>query len=184
MAFRKKFKLIIFPLLNPDGVDNGFGRCNANGINLNRDWKHFMQPETHAVKDRVEDLLRRHAGKVKFFIDFHSAEKDLFYVIPQDKLLKKDFSAEKRRKREKGDALIHTWISKLQSKFPDREFEVSYQSSREKAGATDDWMFLDHDVPALTWETGFLTDRQMIKGIADTATVELTKLLLEEEDKE
>ncbi len=181
VAFRKKFKLIVFPLLNPDGVDKGFGRCNANGINLNRDWKRFMQPETHAVKDRVEDLLRRHAGKVKFFIDFHSAEKDLFYVIPVDKLLKKDFGDEKRRRREKGNALIHTWISRIQSKFPDKEFEISYQSSREKAGATDDWMFLDHDVPALTWETGFLTDRRLIRGIADSATVELTKLLLEQE---
>jgi hypothetical protein len=184
VAFRKKFKLIIFPLLNPDGVDNGFGRCNANGINLNRDWKRFMQPETHAVKDRVEELLRHHSGKVRFFIDFHSAEKDLFYVIPQDKLLKKDFSEIKRKKREKGNALIHTWISKIQSKFPDKEFEISYQSSREKAGATDDWMFLDNDVPALTWETGFLTDRHLIKGIADTATVELTKLLLEQQDME
>ena len=184
VAFRKRFKLIIFPLVNPDGVDDGFGRCNANGINLNRDWKHFMQPETRAVKDRVEDLLRRHSGKVRFFIDFHSAEKDLFYVIPTDKLLKKDFSSEKRRKREKGNRLIHTWIEKLQSKFPDREFEISYQSSREKAGATDDWMFLDNDVPALTWETGFLTDRNTIKGIADTASVELTKLLLEQEETE
>ena len=182
VAFRKRFKLIIFPLVNPDGVDNGFGRCNANGINLNRDWKRFLQPETHAVKDRVDDLLRRHSGKIRFFIDFHSAEKDLFYVIPPDKLLKREFSAEKRKKREKGNALIHTWISKIQSKFPEREFEISYQSSREKAGATDDWMFLDNDVPALTWETGFLTDRDIIKGIADTATVELTKLLLEPEE--
>jgi predicted deacylase len=183
-AFRKKFKLVIFPLVNPDGVDDGFGRCNANGINLNRDWKRFLQPETHAVKDRVEQLLRRHSGKVRFFIDFHSAEKDLFYVIPTDKLLKKDFSAEKRRRREKGNALIHAWISRIQSKFPDKEFEISYQSSREKAGATDDWMFLDNDVPALTWETGFLTDRNTIKGIADTASVELTKLLLEQEETE
>ena len=84
------------------------------------------------------------------------------------------------KKERKGNALIHNWISKIQSKFPDKEFEISYQSSREKAGATDDWMFLDNDVPALTWETGFLTDRNMIKGIADTASVELTRLLLEE----
>jgi len=181
VAFRKKFKLIIFPLVNPDGVDNGFGRCNANGINLNRDWKKFMQPETHAVKERVEYLLRRHKDKVRFFIDFHSAEKDLFYIVPADKLMRRDITPEKRRKREKGNALIHTWISKIQSKFPEKEFEISYQSSREKSGATDDWMFLDHDVPALTWETGFMTDRNMIKGIADTASVELTKLLLEEE---
>jgi predicted deacylase len=181
VAFRKRFKLIIFPLVNPDGVDNGFGRCNANGINLNRDWKRFMQPETRAIKDRVEDLLQRHSGKVRFFIDFHSAEKDLFYVIPRDKLLRKDLSAEKHRNREKGNALIHTWISKIQSKFPEKEFEISYQSSREKAGATDDWMFLDNDIPALTWETGFRTDRDIIRGIADTASVELTKLLLEEE---
>jgi cytosolic carboxypeptidase protein 6 len=184
MAFRKKFRLIVFPLVNPDGVDDGFGRCNANGINLNRDWKHFIQPETRAVKERIEHLLGNKSEKVRFFIDFHSAEKDLFYVIPMDKLLKKDFSMEKRRRREKGNTLIHTWISKIQSKFPNKQFEISYQSSREKAGATDDWMFLDNDVPALTWETGFLTDRKSISSIADTASSELTKLLLQQDEAE
>jgi cytosolic carboxypeptidase protein 6 len=184
VAFRKKFRLIVFPLINPDGVDDGFGRCNANGINLNRDWKHFLQPETRAVKDRIEHILHGRAEKVRFFIDFHSAEKDLFYVIPTDKLLKKDFSNAKRKRREKGNALIHTWISKVQSKFPDRHFEISYQSSKEKAGATDDWMFLDNDVPALTWETGFMTDRKTIRNIADTASAELSKLLLLQEQPE
>lgn len=184
MAFRKKFRLIIFPLVNPDGVDNGFGRCNANGINLNRDWKRFMQPETRAIKNRIDHLLLNKTRKIRLFIDFHSAEKDLFYVIPMDKLVKRDFSLEKRKKREKGDAMIHAWISKIQSKFPNRQFEVSYQSSREKAGATDDWMFLDNDVPALTWETGFLTDRGSISSIADTASVELTKLLLLQDEEE
>jgi cytosolic carboxypeptidase protein 6 len=184
VAFRKRFRLIVFPLVNPDGVDNGFGRCNANGINLNRDWKHFLQPETRAVKDRIDHLSQNKKARVRFFIDFHSAEKDLFYVIPIDKLLKKDFSNEKRRRREKGDALIHNWISKIQSKFPGKNFEVSFQSSKEKAGATDDWMFLDNDVPAMTWETGFLSDRKSISSIADTASVELTKLLLQQDQSE
>jgi hypothetical protein len=177
-AFRKKFRLIVFPLLNPDGVDNGFGRCNANGINLNRDWKNFLQPETRAVRDRISHILHEKAEKVKFFIDFHSAEKDLFYVIPVDKLLKRDFTPARRKRREKGDELIHTWLSRIQSKLPADHLEISYQSSYEKSGTTDDWMFLENDVPSITWETGFLTDRKSIEKIARIGSRELTKLLL------
>ena len=47
--FRKEFEIIIVPMLNPDGVDEGNWRHNAGGVDLNRDWDLFVQP-TKAVK--------------------------------------------------------------------------------------------------------------------------------------
>ena len=72
---------------------------------------------------------------------------------------------------------------KLSQKRVDRwnSYFFPYESLNEESGATDDWMFLENDVPALTWETGYLTDRGSIKKMADTASVELTKLLLVQE---
>jgi len=75
--FRNKFTTIVFPLMNPDGVDLGHWRHNANGIDLNRDWVNFNQPEPRAVRDEVEKLISS-GKKIIFFIDFHSTQHDVF----------------------------------------------------------------------------------------------------------
>lgn len=33
---RDNFVFLVIPVLNPDGVDRGYYRCDTNGINLNR----------------------------------------------------------------------------------------------------------------------------------------------------
>jgi hypothetical protein len=45
----KETRLIVIPCVNPDGVNNGwsndgFGRCNAQGIDINRDFDYFWKP--------------------------------------------------------------------------------------------------------------------------------------------
>lgn len=45
----KETRLIIIPCVNPDGVkygrsSNGFGRCNAQGIDINRDFDYYWRP--------------------------------------------------------------------------------------------------------------------------------------------
>ena len=52
--FREKFDLKIIPNLNPDGVEHGHWRHNMAGIDLNRDWGPFTQPETQAAKSVVD----------------------------------------------------------------------------------------------------------------------------------
>lgn len=79
-------RLIIVPCVNPDGIqegqtDNGFGRCNAQGIDINRDfdyqWEYssnsryrtgntpFTTPEAQILRDLV---LKE---KPDIIIDFH-----------------------------------------------------------------------------------------------------------------
>jgi hypothetical protein len=43
--FRKQYSTYVVPLVNPDGVANGHWRHNAGGIDLNRDWFDFNQPQ-------------------------------------------------------------------------------------------------------------------------------------------
>ncbi|HPT65740.1 MAG TPA: M14 family zinc carboxypeptidase [Candidatus Woesebacteria bacterium] len=77
--------LYVVPSANPDGLidgntDNGFGRCQASGIDINRDfdyrWKKetsslyktlspFSSPESRALRDLVVDI------KPNDVIDFH-----------------------------------------------------------------------------------------------------------------
>jgi cytosolic carboxypeptidase protein 6 len=44
--FREDYCVFVVPMVNPDGVDNGHWRHNSGGIDLNRDWEDFNQPET------------------------------------------------------------------------------------------------------------------------------------------
>ncbi len=82
--FWDRYRIVSFPMLNPDAVDMGRWRHNLNGMDLNRHWvEDTEQPENKAVIDwlleNVED------GKMKFAIDFHSRDGDnAFYVTKRD----------------------------------------------------------------------------------------------------
>src|SRR5690606_34619577 len=56
--FRDKFLIYLFPLVNPDGVEGGHWRHNTGGIDLNRDWEDFNQPETRAIRDYLKKNIK------------------------------------------------------------------------------------------------------------------------------
>ena len=82
--FRKYFDVWAYPLMNPDGADNGHWRTNAAGVDLNRDWQFFNQPETRAVQRSLLPLLKRDDRKVFYAIDFHSTGQTVFYPILEE----------------------------------------------------------------------------------------------------
>lgn len=92
------FALYIVPCANPDGLlegtsNNGFGRCNANGLDINRDfpinWKEdyhsrvktgsapFSTAEARALRDLVEQLCPTFAADVHGWIDAVYGSGDL-----------------------------------------------------------------------------------------------------------
>jgi len=70
--FRNEFSIYAFPLLNPDGADFGNWRHNANGLDINRDWIDFTQPETQMVKTYFENKINE-GNKIRFALDFHTS---------------------------------------------------------------------------------------------------------------
>lgn len=78
--FRNKYAVFVVPCVNPDGVDNGHWRHNAGGIDLNRDWEQFNQPETKTVRKFMQDKVAE-GGKFYFAIDFHSTFQDIYYTV-------------------------------------------------------------------------------------------------------
>ena len=79
-AFLDRYRVLVYPLLNPDGVDLGHWRHNAGGIDLNRDWAYYRQPETRAVAEHLAGELRRRRGTVILGLDFHSTWHDVYYT--------------------------------------------------------------------------------------------------------
>ena len=54
--FLDKYRILAFPLMNPDGVDLGHWRHNAGGVDTNRDWSFYHQPE---IKTTVQYIIAR-----------------------------------------------------------------------------------------------------------------------------
>ena len=82
--FRAKYRILVFPLLNPDGVDLGHWRHTAGGIDLNRDWAYYRQPEAKIVANYIIDYINENSNDVILGIDFHSTFNDLYYTLQDD----------------------------------------------------------------------------------------------------
>ena len=68
--FRNEVGLLLYPLINPDGVDKGYWRHNVQGKDLNREWGPFSQPENGIIDTDVAQWLEKHDSQLIKAIDF------------------------------------------------------------------------------------------------------------------
>ncbi|MEM7638047.1 MAG: M14 family metallopeptidase [Pseudomonadota bacterium] len=162
--FRDRFDLIIIPNLNPDGVEYGHWRHNMNGIDLNRDWGPFTQPETQAAKTVIDQIQ---APGLALFLDFHSTRKNVFYTQPVgNDGTEYGFTAE--------------WLQRARAKLPKYVFDR--QGSHNVGLPTSKtFIFEVFGIPAITYELGDETDRTEIAMTARIFAQEMMTLLLEQE---
>jgi hypothetical protein len=78
--FLSKYQLLVYPLLNPDGVDMGHWRHSAGGIDGNRDWAKYRQPEARQIAGSVVSLTKESGSRVVLGMDFHSTYRDVYYT--------------------------------------------------------------------------------------------------------
>lgn len=75
-------RFVFFPMMNPDGVDNGYWRHNTGAVDLNRDWFDATQPEVASAQALI--LAEAEGREVAAFLDFHSTWRTLVYFHPFD----------------------------------------------------------------------------------------------------
>ena len=165
--FFERFNVLMVPDLNPDGVETGNWRHNANGIDLNRDWKNFAQAETRLVRDKMAGIVQN-GGKIVFAVDFHSTFHDVFYTMPDDHDLAPI-------------PLMTGWLSDL-----DAETGWVFKTVNKSASSPDRGIFkqyiADHyKVHGVTYEVGDNTNRQLIPYVAKQAAKALVENLLDVE---
>jgi len=166
--FRARFHLVVVPLVNPDGVDAGHWRHNMNGVDLNRDWDRFAQPETRALRDALAEYNPEGGRRLYLFLDFHSTHRDVFYTQPDDA---KTFPQSFTRK----------WLGALQARLPD--YSVHRVGSHgAKLKTSKRWVYHVFGCPSITYELGDHTDRALIRQTARTAAEEMMRLLVAEVD--
>lgn len=139
-AFRRQVRVVVVPVLNPDGVVEGHWRGNLAGADLNRDWGPFAQPETRALRDALQAEVA--AGRrIAFAIDFHSTFQDIFYTVSEDP------------SRAPGGQL-RRWIDAMQARFPGRIEEKAFAAT---TSVFKNWAYCRFGASTVTYEVGDTT---------------------------
>jgi hypothetical protein len=160
--FRQHFAVLLVPLVNPDGVEAGHWRHNLNGVDTNRDWGVFAQPETRVVRDAI--LAARARGRLVLHLDFHSTFADTFYTQPDDvPAVPAGFTM--------------GWIEGIKRRVP--AYEVNRSASRTPTPTTShNWAHREFGIPAITYEVGDNTDRLVLRSVAVAAAESMMEQLL------
>ena len=162
--FRKKYTLFVIPMMNPDGVDNGHWRHNGGGVDLNRDWADFIQPETQVVRDFLRKKIENPRKKLYFGIDFHSTWDDIFYTNTVEKPTNMH-------------GLIQNWFKELEQSIPD--YKVNAKASKIMPGVISKAFFnREFNAEALVYEVGDNTPRDFTALKSRVAAEKLMVLAL------
>lgn len=161
--FRSKFRTIVVPVMNPDGVDNGHWRHNMGGVDLNRDWRHFYQPETYSLRKYIKNEVEKHGAKLYFGLDFHSTNKDLFYIKKTEQL---------------PTDLVISWklLEGVNKKMKGHPFTA--ESSARDPQTSSNWFINEMGTDAITYEVGDNTTRETIKERGEISAMVLMNVLL------
>lgn len=164
--FRKDWTVYVVPLMNPDGVDNGHWRHNAGGIDLNRDWAMFNQPETTAVREFLKKKEAETGGKFYFGIDFHSTWNDIYY--PMERGISGSIPD-----------LVWNWLDNIQKEIPNYKPNIQANKRLEPTMVSRNYFLKAHGMEAIVFEIGDNTRREFIEKKGKIGAVELMKLLID-----
>ena len=158
-GFRNEVGILLYPLINPDGVDAGHWRHNLGGKDLNREWGPFTQPENQAINEDVATWLQNHDSQLIKAIDFHSTYYEVFYTQPdQSATVMPD--------------LLGDWLTLFDQTMRQQfeGFEIRRQVSKNpQVNAAKHYFFSTYGASSTTLEIGDDTDRDFIKAYGRNA---------------
>ena len=162
-SFLDRYNILFVPLMNPDGVMNGFWRYNANKKDLNRDWGNFTQPETDAVYKKLTKLSNK---KLILFIDFHSTFKNIFYIsdVLEDSSMK---------------YFLRDWLGDSRDSLSEINYSYEIINSLNKDnGVSKNYIYNKYKIPSVTYEVSDNENRNIIQQSSSVLATNLMKLLL------
>ncbi len=162
-AFRERYRILAVPLLNPDGVVGGNWRHNLGGVDLNRDWGPFTQPETGLIGNLL-DTLDDDGHRLRVFVDFHSTANNLFYTQ-----LDEDITDPPNFTRD--------WLAAAKPRLVNYPFRNELRST-ENSTISKNYIYGRYGIPAFTYEVGDESDRAAVQAAAVVFAEEFMKLLL------
>ena len=161
--FLNKYHVLAFPIMNPDGVDLGHWRHNAKGVDLNRDWSNYNQPEIRQTIKFITKALKKNKSKLILGLDFHSTWYDVFYT----------------NKKREGTTLpnfIDDWFTALEKNIPN--YKVNEKSGNSTKPVSKGWFLYGHNAVGITYEIGDKTSKDNIELIGRVSAEQMMNILL------
>lgn len=174
--FRNHFNVLIVPILNPDGVSAGNWRFSEGGMDLNRDWGPFSQPETRSVKEAFNRFKAVDgtggSDRAAFFLDFHSTWQNLLYTQTDEEPTTPPF-------------FTRDWIKAVDERLDDDVYAFTREPRPlSERPISKNYMYETYGVPSITYEVGDETKRSAIDLSAKVFAEEMMLLLLNHETGE
>lgn len=160
--FLNKYRILAFPIMNPDGVDLGNWRHNAGGVDTNRDWSMYNQPEIRQAVNFIDKQLKNNKGKIVLGLDFHSTYKDVFYT-------------NKIREGTTLPTFIDDWFQALENNIPN--YKVNEASGNSKKPVSKGWFLYAHKAVGITYEIGDATSKENIALIGKVSAEQMMNQL-------
>ena len=166
--FLLKYNIFFVPLMNPDGVENGFWRYNYNKKDLNRDWDNFFQPETNSVKNFLDNLKNR--NQPILYIDFHSTYKNIFYI------------SDAQLTNSHPNFLLN-WLEKSRLELSKIGYNFSIKESYTKSNkVSKNYFHNKYNIPSMTYEVSDTEERSKITKSSKILARNLLTILLDFEN--
>ena len=162
--FLDKYRILAFPLMNPDGVDLGHWRHNAGGVDTNRDWSFYHQPEIKTTVQYITKVLKKNNSKLLLGLDFHSTYYDVFYTNEE-------------RKETALPEFLPKWFSDLENRIPN--YKVNEKASNSKQPVSKGWFLYGHKAVGITYEIGDDTPKDRIDIIGKESAEAMMKILID-----
>jgi predicted deacylase len=164
-GFLEKYRVMVYPLMNPDGVDLGHFRHNTGGVDLNRDWSQYHQPEIRQVVNHMVSETSLAKNDVVLGLDFHSTYKDVYYT-PDETV------------ERKIPEFTKAWLEKIR-------VATGLEDINESASANDmptskGWFNRQFGATGITYEIGDRTPREFINKKGVESARAMMELLLKE----
>lgn len=159
--FVDKYRVLVFPLLNPDGVDLGHWRHNTGGIDLNRDWGYYHQPEVRHIANYVVETATRNRSDVILGLDFHSTYYDVYYT--------------NRETPEAIPTFKDYWLMGISETLGE---ETNEKPSFLGGPVSKNWILTQFGAPGITYEIGDSTPRDFIQRKGQVSAQEMMQLLI------
>ncbi len=138
----------IIPMYNPDGVELGYPRENANGVDIESGWDDIpLEPEVAVLKNRFIDLMLPVDNPIEIALNMHSSFSCTRYFVYHDAV----------GTSENFTVLEQQFIGGIQSYFSDGfenwDYFVSWTSGTPDQ-YPESWWWMNHgeNVMALTYE--------------------------------
>ena len=160
--FLNTYRILAFPIMNPDGVDMGHWRHNANGVDLNRDWSRYNQIEVKNAATFITKEMKSNNSKIVLGLDFHSTWYDVFYT-------------NKKREGTTFPKFIEDWFAGLEKNIPG--YKVNEAPGNSTKPVSKGWFLYGHNAVGITYEIGDKTPLNEIQRIGKVSAEEMMRIL-------